>query len=281
MKSVKASVIHKAIDGRHSETSQDFTLTHSRCSDCLEMLPKEDFTPDSKKDSGVANRCGKCLSIYRKKRAEELGKIYQGVRPDHLKVKKDKTFYNDTHAECSVKRCGIHPKENFWPKKDSKRGVVSMCKEHANIYASIYNANRSDESKKKDKIKRSKKRAKNIIKTTYQSYKRKRRDQSRKDRFDEPPEVDMTYEEFVEIWPKDGKCPHFHNKLIITPLKGRTDSTPSIDRKDSDKPYSKDNIEIVSWRYNHCKSDTTVEERFAMGGAAAKELGFKWPPEKA
>ena len=109
--------------GRGNKYATDYTDTHSRCCDCELMLPKEKFTPDKQKNSGVANRCGKCLSSFRKKRAEELGRIYQGVRPEILKVKKDKTWYDDTHAECLEEGCGIHPKENFWPVSSNKRGV--------------------------------------------------------------------------------------------------------------------------------------------------------------
>lgn len=40
----------------------------------------------------------------------------------------------------------------------------------------------------------------------------------------------------------------------------RTDSSPSIDRIDSDKGYTLDNIQIISWRANRIKNDSTPEE---------------------
>jgi hypothetical protein len=40
----------------------------------------------------------------------------------------------------------------------------------------------------------------------------------------------------------------------------RTDNSPSIDRIDSNKGYEKDNIQIISWRANRIKNDSTPEE---------------------
>ena len=269
------------IDGRHSETSQDFTDTHARCSDCLEMLPKENYTPDRKKDSGVANRCGKCLSIYRRKKANELGRVYQSVVPDELKVKKDKTWYNDTHAECLEEGCGIHPKEDFWP-TSTKRGVTSFCIKHGKIDQKrrrdeALESMTPEEIKEKRLAKWEKKNA-DLIDLTYKSYKRKRRDNS--ERFNEPAEVDMTLEEFTELWPKDNRCPHYYNYLETKPG-GRTSNSPSIDRINNEKGYKKDNIEIVCWKYNNDKGTMSIEEQFAHGRVAAEKLGYKWPPEVA
>ena len=36
--------------------------------------------------------------------------------------------------------------------------------------------------------------------------------------------------------------------------------SPSIDRIDSTKGYTKDNIQIISWRANRIKNDSTPEE---------------------
>ncbi len=262
------------MDGRHSETSQEFTDTHARCSDCLEMLPKENYTPDRKKNSGVANRCGKCLSIYRRKKAEELGRVYQSVVPDALKVKKDKAWYNDTHAECLEEGCGIHTKDKFNLVSGNKRGCSGYCKEHAKLYR----PKRTKEQKKKYSKRRFEKMASNLIETTYKSYERKRRENA--ERFGESPEVDMTFEEFAELWPEDNRCPYYHNLLEIK-RGGRTGSSPSIDRIDNNKGYTKDNIEIVCWEYNDDKGTMTIERQFVHGGVAAKKLGFRWPPEVA
>ena len=60
---------------------------------------------------------------------------------------------------------------------------------------------------------------------------------------------------------------------------GSRDNVPSIDRIDSTKGYSKDNIEIVSWRWNNCKADMSAQEMFHIGKYGAIKLGYKWPPE--
>lgn len=40
----------------------------------------------------------------------------------------------------------------------------------------------------------------------------------------------------------------------------RQDNSPSIDRIDSSKDYTADNIQIISWRANRIKNDATPEE---------------------
>lgn len=40
----------------------------------------------------------------------------------------------------------------------------------------------------------------------------------------------------------------------------RTDNSPSIDRIDSTKDYTLDNIQVISWRANRIKNDATPEE---------------------
>jgi predicted DNA-binding protein YlxM (UPF0122 family) len=42
--------------------------------------------------------------------------------------------------------------------------------------------------------------------------------------------------------------------------KERSDSSPSVDRIDSNKGYTIDNIHIISWRANRIKNDSTPEE---------------------
>lgn len=40
----------------------------------------------------------------------------------------------------------------------------------------------------------------------------------------------------------------------------REDNSPSIDRIDSSKGYEQDNIQVISWRANRIKNDSTPEE---------------------
>lgn len=55
-------------------------------------------------------------------------------------------------------------------------------------------------------------------------------------------------------------CPIFGIKLIKGDNK-REDGSPSIDRIDNSKGYSKDNIIIISWRANKLKGESSHEER--------------------
>ena len=54
-------------------------------------------------------------------------------------------------------------------------------------------------------------------------------------------------------------CPILGIPLFSTPRK-TTDNTPSLDRIDNTKGYTKDNIHVISNRANRIKSDSTAEE---------------------
>lgn len=48
------------------------------------------------------------------------------------------------------------------------------------------------------------------------------------------------------------------------------DNWPSVDRIDSTKGYTPDNVEIISWRANTIKNSSTFDELARMGKRAAK-----------
>jgi len=56
------------------------------------------------------------------------------------------------------------------------------------------------------------------------------------------------------------ECPVLHIPFCSGTKSGGYWNTPSIDRKDSTKGYTKDNIQIISMRANTMKSDASVEE---------------------
>lgn len=72
-------------------------------------------------------------------------------------------------------------------------------------------------------------------------------------------EHSITIEDIKKIYPVDGKCPVFGIELKFNSA-GFRDDSPSIDRIDSSKGYTKDNIQIISWKANRIKSYATVEE---------------------
>jgi hypothetical protein len=54
-------------------------------------------------------------------------------------------------------------------------------------------------------------------------------------------------------------CPVFETPFDFS-SSGRGDNSPSLDRIDSTKGYTKDNIVVVSWRANNLKKDATIDE---------------------
>lgn len=55
-------------------------------------------------------------------------------------------------------------------------------------------------------------------------------------------------------------CPVLGIPLVLGARRDQKDYSPSIDRIDSTRGYTKDNVIIVSWRANRIKSDATVVE---------------------
>jgi len=72
-------------------------------------------------------------------------------------------------------------------------------------------------------------------------------------------EHEITVEDIKSIYPIDGKCPIFGIELTFGDS-GFRENSPSIDRIDSTKGYTTDNVQIISWKANRIKSYATVEE---------------------
>ena len=73
----------------------------------------------------------------------------------------------------------------------------------------------------------------------------------------------ITVFDLKTLWPHDGKCPVFGFELQFN-TGGFRETSPSIDRIDSSKGYTLDNIQIISWKANRLKSNATVEELEAV-----------------
>ena len=56
------------------------------------------------------------------------------------------------------------------------------------------------------------------------------------------------------------RCPVLGIPLELVAAKGTRDNKPSLDRIDSSKGYIKGNVQVISWRANHLKTDGTLEE---------------------
>ncbi len=59
-------------------------------------------------------------------------------------------------------------------------------------------------------------------------------------------------------------CPILGISMTLPGQGRRLNSTASVDRIDSTKGYVRGNIQVISWRANHLKSNSTHEERVAL-----------------
>lgn len=73
---------------------------------------------------------------------------------------------------------------------------------------------------------------------------------------------DLTYKFMIELWNNQhGKC--FYSNLKMIPSKygdGRSPFSPSVDRIDSSKDYTKDNVVWCIWACNAGKNDMNKEQ---------------------
>lgn len=69
----------------------------------------------------------------------------------------------------------------------------------------------------------------------------------------------LTIEELKELYPADGRCPVFGFTLQFGSA-GFRENSPSVDKIDPKGGYTKDNVQIISWKANRLKTDATVKE---------------------
>ena len=89
-------------------------------------------------------------------------------------------------------------------------------------------------------------------------------------------EFTLTWGGFIDAWPKNNRCPVFGFELVFGddgPM-GRNNS-PSIDRIDSSKGYTDDNIQIISKLANSMKQNATEEQLLQFARYYADKLGNK------
>jgi hypothetical protein len=75
-------------------------------------------------------------------------------------------------------------------------------------------------------------------------------------------EFTLRYEDIV--WPQT--CPVFGFAIDYHPKGSRNHDSPSIDRLDSSRGYTPDNIIVMSWRANWLKRDASLSELRAVLG---------------
>lgn len=84
---------------------------------------------------------------------------------------------------------------------------------------------------------------------------------------DRDPNCNITLEDLLDIWNKqEGKCTYSKVKLQPSKYKSSNNQiyTLSIDRIDSSKGYTKDNIQFISIAMNHMKNNMSHEETLEL-----------------
>lgn len=72
-------------------------------------------------------------------------------------------------------------------------------------------------------------------------------------------EHSISVADLKQKFPSDGRCPVFGSLLKFS-TSGFSDDSPSIDRIDSTKGYTPDNIQIISWKANRIKGAASLED---------------------
>ena len=74
-------------------------------------------------------------------------------------------------------------------------------------------------------------------------------------------EFNLTLNDLIDLFPKDRVCPALGIQLFWgSNGKGNRDNSPSLDKMDPNGGYTIDNVNIISWRANRLKSDSSIEE---------------------
>ena len=79
---------------------------------------------------------------------------------------------------------------------------------------------------------------------------------------------DLSTDFLISIFPKNKKCPIFG---IDMEFDGHRDTSPSLDRVDPTKGYTKDNVLWISYLANRMKSDLSLDELIRVKNWAKKQ----------
>lgn len=138
----------------------------------------------------------------------------------------------------------------------------STCKEYKvpdefhNNKAFLYRMGKSLHCKQCHKIKKTIKRKRVKTQTLKQFYKSVKNDKRAKHL-----NFNISYEKFVEIFHKQsGKCAITAENLTFIKNKNKVYTNISIDRIDSNKDYTEDNVQFVCYIVNIMKNTLTLEE---------------------
>ena len=223
---------------------------------------KEEFfyssTKNELKRSAYSVLCRPCHL----KRSSELY-IMRKLKEDPDYVVESMLFKSDTHKECKTCR-DIKQRSEYTIAEHNTDGQSSHCRECTSKHS--WDVYRED-----------------MILTKYKQYSSIMRSEGN--------DCDLTLEEFKERWPKDNRCPVRRDVIMdFYPAEDKElwnkggrhwPITPTIDHFYPDKPMSKDNFWIISWRANETKSDMLGVEIEALYHAYMQKKGKVYTGEDA
>lgn len=174
----------------------------------------------------------------------------------------NKRTETSTHLWCSPCK-GMHPKENFGKSIHSPSGYAYACKKV------VSQRNRENHQKNKDALNAAHKdrREKRLSSDNRIDWVVKRMVQEAKRRAATKRIPFSLNHEQIET---STQCPVFGWELIYQSRGCRTDRSASLDRIDSSRGYTMDNVWIISWRANNVKGDASEQELIAVANAIGK-----------
>jgi hypothetical protein len=147
----------------------------------------------------------------------------------------------------------LKPLFEFTSNKASKDGLQSRCKECDKKYQAERRKNNKESTLEYARNYQAKRREnfdyrlQMLLNSSKQRAETKGREHS------------ITLQDIKDLYPVDGKCPVFGFDLQFNSA-GFRETSPSIDRIDSNKGYTRDNIQIISWKANRLKAYATIED---------------------
>jgi len=168
------------------------------------------------------------------------------------------TLVEDLLKKCeTLKQCNRCTEKKalfeFSKNKASKDGLQHRCRTCDNVYQEARRNNNKEAVKAYDRKYQAKRRQdfefrlKMLLNASKQRAILKGREHS------------LTLEDIKGMYPTDGKCPVFGFDLQFNNA-GFRETSPSLDRIDSNKGYTKDNVQVISWKANRLKAYATVED---------------------
>lgn len=194
------------------------------CNFCNNTKSIESFSKDKSKKDGLSIYCKFCITIKNKTNYYKSPETFREKTRIYIEKNKNNIIYINMKKESN---------KNYYIKNSNK------IKEISKIY------------RQKNKEIRSQKRKEDHRKNPIPNMIQSSRERAKKKGI----EHNLTNTDI--IIPK--VCPVLGIPIIVGEGKP-TPNSPSIDRIDNTKGYTKDNIIIVSWRANDLKRNATIEE---------------------